>query len=118
MKIKIENRRGLADSQALNKSDLFEIIDTWREKLKVKPKRIQIRKMRNKWSSCSSKGNITLNSELTRLSREIAEYVVVHELLHLIVPNHGKTFKVLLSAYLSDWERLHHELLLIEKSKN
>lgn len=52
MKIKIENRRGLADSQALNKSDLFEIIDTWREKLKVKPKRIQIRKMRNKWSSC------------------------------------------------------------------
>lgn len=117
MKIKIENQRGLADIkerfeivQPLNKSDLLEIIHAWQEKLKVKPNRIQIRKMSNKWCSCSSKGNLTINSELTRLPREIVEYVILHELLHLIVPNHGKTFKVLLSLYLPNWEELHSQL--------
>ncbi|MDI6885868.1 MAG: M48 family metallopeptidase [archaeon] len=125
MKIKIENQRGLADIkerfeivQPLTKSDLLEIIHVWREKLKVKPNRIQIRRMRNKWCSCSSKGNLTINSELTRLPRVIAEYVIVHELLHLIVPNHGKTFKVLLSAYLPDWEELHYELASCSGSRS
>ncbi len=123
MKIMIEKQGGLADIkerfeivQPLNKSDLLEIIHAWQDKLKLKPNRIQIRRMRHKWCSCSSKGNITINSELTRLPREIVEYVILHELLHLIVPNHGKTFRVLLSVYLPDWERLHYELFLIEKS--
>lgn len=119
MKIKIEKQRGLAEienekrfaiAQPLNKSDLVEIVDAWQEKLKVKPNRIQIRKMRNKWCSCSSRGNLTINSELIRFPKEIVEYAILHELLHLIVPNHGKTFKVLLSAYLPDWEELHHQL--------
>jgi len=132
MKVKIETQKGLAEiskeerfkiSQPLKKSDLLEIIDAWQEKLKVNPDRIQIRKMRNKWSSCSSKDNITLNSELTRLPKEIVEYAIVHELLHLIVPNHGKTFKVLLSVYLPDWEELHYKLascsaLFLSKSNN
>ncbi len=119
MKIMIKNQRGLAEidnekrfaiAQPLNKSDLVEIVDAWQEELKVKPNRIQIRRMRNKWCSCSSKGNLTINSELTRLPREIVEYAILHELLHLIVPNHGKTFKVLLSAYLPNWEELHYKL--------
>ncbi|MBE0516997.1 MAG: M48 family metallopeptidase [Methanophagales archaeon] len=117
MTIKITNQKGLADRkerleivQPLNKTDLLEIIRVWQEKLKVKPNRIQIRRMSNKWSSCSSNGNLTINSELTRLPREIVEYVILHELLHLIVPNHGKTFKVLLSLYLPNWEELHAQL--------
>lgn len=92
------------------KSEIQEICNKWQERLKIKPKRIQIKKMKNKWSSCSSRGNITFNSEMASLPKEIAEYVVVHELLHLAVPNHGRTFKVLLSAYLPDWERLHSKL--------
>lgn len=97
------------------RSELLDICNKWEKKLKVKPGRIQIRKMKNKWSSCSSKGNITLNSDITLLPRKIAEYVIVHELLHLIVPNHGKTFKVLLSIYLPNWEKLHHKLNAIFK---
>jgi len=68
-------------------------------------------KMTNKWSSCSTKGNITLNSELTKLPRELAEYAILHELLHLIVPNHGKTFKALLSAHMPNWQELHKQLI-------
>jgi len=117
MKIKIKNQSGLADSkerfevvQPLNKTDLLEMIQEWQEKLKVKPNRIQIRRMSNKWCSCSAKGNLTINSELTRLPQEIVEYVILHELVHLIVPNHGKTFRVLLSVYLPNWEELHSKL--------
>jgi len=104
--------------QLLRKDDLIEICNMWRKKLKVKPNRIQIRKMRNKWSSCSSKGNMTFNSELTMLPKEIAEYAIVHELLHLIVPNHGRTFKVLLSAYLPNWKELHSKLNLISRDSS
>jgi len=78
--------------------------------LKVKVNKIQIRKMKNKWGSCSSKGTITLNEELTKLPLEYVEYVIVHELLHLIIPNHGKTFKTLLYTYLPEGERIHKEL--------
>jgi len=94
----------------LTKNDLLEISRKWQGKLNIKSNRIQIMKMKNKWSSCSTKGNITLNSELTKLPKELAEYAILHELLHLIVPNHGKTFKALLSAYMPNWEELHNQL--------
>jgi len=95
---------------SLTKNDLLEITRKWQEKLNIQINRIQIMKMKNKWSSCSTKGNITLNSELTKLPKEIAEYAILHELLHLIVPNHGKTFKALLSAHMPNWEELHNKL--------
>lgn len=97
--------------KVVNKSDLLEIFDRWQRKLKVRPSRIQVRKMENKWSSCSPRGNMTLSTDLMELPKEVAEYVIVHELLHLMVPNHGKTFKALLAAYLPQWEELHNQLI-------
>lgn len=76
----------------------------------MEPNRIQVRKMKSKWSSCSSRGNIILSSDLMGLPRDVVEYAIVHELLHLKVPNHGRTFKVLLSVYLPQWEELHRRL--------
>lgn len=101
-------------SNILSKNDLLEIAQKWQEKLNIKTNRIQIMKMKNKWSSCSTKGNITLNSELTKLPKELAEYAILHELLHLIVPNHGKTFKAMLSAHMPNWEDLHNRLTKVE----
>ena len=95
---------------SLTKEDLLEITRNWQEKLNIKFERIQIMKMKNKWSSCSTKGNITLNSELTKLPRELVEYAILHELVHLIAPDHGKTFKALLSAYMPNWEELHRKV--------
>jgi len=105
------------DIRPLTKNDLLEITRKWQEKLKVKTNRVQIMRMKNKWSSCSTEGNITLNSELTKLPKEVAEYAILHELLHLIVPNHGKTFKALLSAYMPNWEELHNKLAKLGKVK-
>ena len=99
----------------LTKNDLLEITQKWQEKLNIKSNRIQIMKMENKWSSCSTKGNITLNSELTKLPKELAEYAILHELLHLIVPNHGKTFKALLSAHMPNWEESHNKLMHVTR---
>ena len=100
----------------LTEEDLLQITRRWQEKLNIKANRIQIMKMKNKWSSCSTKGNITLNSEVTKLPRELAEYTILHELLHLIAPNHGKTFKALLSAYMPNWEELHQKLLFFSQT--
>ena len=52
----------------------------------------------------STAGWLTLNSELLDLPRSAGEYVIVHELVHLLAPNHGKVFKSFMAAYLPDWE--------------
>lgn len=62
--------------------------------------------MRRKWGSCSSKGIVTLARDLAEQERDFQEFVIVHELLHLRVPNHGRLFKALMTAYVPNWRRL------------
>lgn len=78
----------------------------WAERVGVRPKEIHVRTMTTKWASCSSSGRVTFSSELLRAARDWQEYVIVHELLHLQIPNHGKLFKAMLSALLPDWEQI------------
>lgn len=61
--------------------------------------------MSRKWASISTAGRLTLNIELLELPKEIGEFVIVHEVLHMIVPNHGRVFKSFLNAYMPDWEK-------------
>jgi predicted metal-dependent hydrolase len=72
----------------------------WAAKIKARPKQIRIQRMSRKWASCSAKERITFNSQLFRQPYRFQEFVIVHELLHLKIPNHGKLFKSLLKAYL------------------
>jgi len=62
--------------------------------------------MRAKWASCSPAGRLTFSHDLLREMRAFQEAVVVHELLHIRVPNHGRLFKSLMSAYVPDWEHV------------
>jgi predicted metal-dependent hydrolase len=59
--------------------------------------------MRRKWASVSTGGRLTLGQDLLRLPRDLAEFIIVHELVHLLVPNHGKVFTSFMHAYLPDW---------------
>ncbi len=77
-------------------------VQLWAERIKVKPVQVHIRQMKNKWASCSSRGRITLNKDITKESRDLLKQVIVHELLHLKYPNHGRMFKVLLKAYICE----------------
>jgi predicted metal-dependent hydrolase len=71
---------------------------------------VQLRKMSNKWGSISTAGNLTLGSDLARLPRHLAEYVVCHELLHLQVPSHNKLYRLVLSRHIPDWREREQEL--------
>jgi predicted metal-dependent hydrolase len=86
-----------------NPDQLKDAVGVWAAKIKARPKQIRVQRMKRKWASCSGKGRITFNSELLRQPCRFQEFVIVHELLHLKIPNHGKFFKSLLSAHLPEW---------------
>src|ERR1039458_7473894 len=82
----------------------------WADRLGVKVRTLSVRPMRNKWASCSTSGNLNFNSELLALDKRLVDYVVVHELLHFSVPNHGKLWKSLMRAHIGDYEELQNQL--------
>lgn len=59
--------------------------------------------MTKKWGSCSTMGTLSFSLDVLREESGFQDYVIVHELLHLRVPNHGKLFRSLLAAYLPGW---------------
>lgn len=74
---------------------------SWAKRIGVEPREIRIRSMKSKWASCSSNGRLTFNSEILQQPASFQREAIVHELLHLKVPNHGKIFKNLLWAFLN-----------------
>ena len=97
-------------NQQTSPADLRALVTAWAQRLDVQPGRVQFREMYRKWGSCSSKGNITLNTALCDAPPDLAEYVVLHELVHLRVFNHGKAFKALMSAHMPDWRERERRL--------
>jgi predicted metal-dependent hydrolase len=99
-------RHSLAPSEALANSIPREAFKTevrgWAERLEFKPVEIHIAAMRRKWASCSTRGRVTFAADLLAQPAEFRREVIVHELLHLKVPNHGPLFRALLSAHLAD----------------
>lgn len=77
-------------------------VQEWAERIGVKSKirQIQLRKMKRKWASCSSKGRLTFEPSLLEKTPDFRYKVILHELLHIRYPNHGKMFKLLLGTYL------------------
>ncbi|MDD5770165.1 MAG: SprT family zinc-dependent metalloprotease [Candidatus Gracilibacteria bacterium] len=80
------------------------------ENLNVKPNKISIRKMSNRWGSCSKKGNISLNSDLIRAPRGCIEYVLTHECTHLLEFGHTKRFYEIQTSQMPDWEKWKNKL--------
>ena len=78
----------------------------WALKLQVNPRIVRVQRMRHKWGSCSSKGVVTLAIDLDEQERPFQDFVIAHELLHLRIPNHGRLFKALMTAYVPSWRAL------------
>jgi predicted metal-dependent hydrolase len=62
------------------------------------------------WGTITPSGWLTLDPLLLTLPKELGEFVIVHELVHLLVSNHGKVFKLFLHAFMPDWEEREREL--------
>ena len=86
------------------------MVNTWASLMGLSPGRVQFREMTRKWGSCSVNGNITLNTSLLYLPAHLAEYVVVHELVHMIVFDHSPEFWAKLSEYVPHYQAYEREL--------
>lgn len=87
------------------------LIQRWEQKLGVKVSGYFLQRMKTKWGSCNHKaGNIRLNTELVKKPKDLLEYVLVHEMLHLIEPNHSERFMTLLEHHYPAWQEARAEL--------
>jgi len=87
------------------------LLARWEPRLGVKLAKFSIRTMKTRWGSCSAKPRtIRLNSELARHDPACLEYVLVHELVHLLEPSHNARFKALLDKHLPGWRAIRKRL--------
>jgi len=94
-----------------------ERVEWWASHLEVRARAVTLRRMQNKWASCSTAGRLTFEVDLLSQPPDVQDYVIVHELLHLRVPNHGKLWKSLMRAHLGDYEALEHRLMLAARAQ-
>ena len=79
--------------------------------MNVKPNKLIVSRMKTKWGACNSQSrNIRLNSELAKKPLDCLEFILVHELVHLIEPTHNDNFRVIMSKHLPTW-KARRELL-------
>ena len=90
--------------RALVQAFVPALVEQWEPALGVKVSKIDYRKMKSRWGSCQpSTGRICINVALALYPPECLEYVVVHELCHLLVPGHGPEFHALMDRVMPDW---------------
>jgi predicted metal-dependent hydrolase len=100
-----------------DKAEFKACVHQYADKMKIKVNSLALRSMSNKWASCSTNGNLNFNKELLDLDKELGIYVIIHELLHFNVPNHGKLWRSLMSAYLGDYVLIEMKLKKLASKK-
>jgi predicted metal-dependent hydrolase len=87
------------------------LVEKWSKTLGVQVNKVYVQHMKSRWGSCNYRaGHIRINSELAQYAPYLLEYVVVHELVHLLEPSHNKRFYALLSQFWPEWPDHRHEL--------
>jgi len=87
------------------------LIEKWEPLLGVKVDHTIIRRMRTRWGSCTpGRRTIRLNTELAKKPRECLEYVLVHEMVHLLEPTHNANFISLMDKFMPQWRHFRDEL--------
>jgi predicted metal-dependent hydrolase len=87
------------------------LIAKWAGLMGVSVRQVFVQRMKTKWGSCNPQaGTIRVNTELARKPRECLEYLVVHELAHLLEPTHNARFVALLDRFLPSWQSIRQTL--------
>ena len=93
------------------KTKAGSLIAGWQPRLGVTVTRLYVQRMKTRWGSCNyQRQSIRLNSELAKKPVECLEYIVVHEMVHLLEPTHNKRFAYLMDHFLPNWQHLRHAL--------
>lgn len=103
----VDHRRALLDRwyRTQLRQTIPDLLVRWEPKIGVTVSKWTIRRMKTKWGSCNREtGHIWFNVELAKKHPEDLEYVVVHEMTHLLERGHGKRFMVLMDKHMPDWE--------------
>ena len=87
------------------------LIEKWEQVLGVRVNECYVQRMKTKWGSCNPyTHSIRLNSDLAKKPRECLEYIVVHELIHLLEPSHNARFTSLMDKFMPNWKHIREEL--------
>lgn len=87
------------------------LIKKWEPKLKVQVAAYFLQRMKTKWGGCNhSAGHIRLNTELVKKPKDLLEYVIVHEMVHLLEPTHSERFMEILGKHYPTWREARAEL--------
>ena len=92
-------------------AEVPRLIRKWEPRLQVKVSAYFLQRMKTKWGSCNHAArHIRLNTELAKKPRDLLEYVVVHEMVHLLAPTHSERFVALLTQHYPRWQDARGEL--------
>lgn len=87
------------------------LIQKWEPKLGVKVRAYFLQRMKTKWGSCNHRSrHIRLNTELVKKPKDLLEYVIVHEMIHLLEPTHSERFITILQQHYPSWREARAEL--------
>jgi predicted metal-dependent hydrolase len=87
------------------------LIEKWERLMGVRVRRFFVQRMKTKWGSCNHRvGSIRLNTDLARKPRECLEYIVVHEMVHLLEPTHNTHFIALMDRFMPKWQTIRESL--------
>lgn len=96
---------------SLLEAEVRLLVQKWERLLAVSPKRVSIRKMKTRWGSCTpALESIRINFVLVYLDKIFLDYVVLHELVHLLEPSHNKRFVLFMDQWMPDWRLLRKDL--------
>ena len=102
-----DRRRALLDEwyREQLKNAVPALIAKWEPLMGAKVRRFFVQRMKTKWGSCNpSAGSIRFNTDLAKKPRECLEYIVVHEMLHLLEPTHNARFIAMMDRYMPKWQ--------------
>jgi len=91
---------------------VYSQVENISRKLKLKINKIYFRRMRSKWGSCSPRKNLTINTLLKYLPKNLIEYVIFHEMAHLIEKKHNERFWDTISRKFSNYQEMEKDLLV------
>jgi predicted metal-dependent hydrolase len=91
--------------RAIVRERAISLLTVWENRIGVSANRLFIQRMKTRWGGCNpATGNIRLNSELGKKPVECLEYILVHELIHLLEPTHSERFHALLRQHMPTWQ--------------